>query len=261
MAIIGYGSPAVRTLPETCRLRQKRQGLTEGEAHFEIQGRLSDSLSLISQLPQIGDSHPFSTYVKMETRELVYVPQGIRSECRYAGASDEDLDKPVYSLVMGTEEQPIEVHPRFVSHIGGKPSDPSNGALFVDAAGNLTSNDLVGTFAGFSTMVQSGLSVVRNPFAGVESFLDATAISYRERYVTRTLPDDDQYLVGRVFNSLPGPAPRFGDRNWLYIGYQMDQRGSRFVAGLPVPTRRTVYEIVREWRLSGRGGWNTVIYS
>ncbi|WP_265593261.1 hypothetical protein [Verrucomicrobium sp. BvORR034] len=251
----------MRILPETCRLRQKRQGLTDGEAHFEIQGPLANASSLIAQLPRIGANHPFSSFVKMETRELVYIPNGIRAECRYCGASDEDLDQPVYSLVMGVEEQPIEVHPDFVSQIGGRPSSPLHGAMFVDASGNLTTNDLVGTFAGFGTMVATGpSSFAANPFAGIEAFLDVTAISYRERFVSRNLPSNDVNQVGKIFTALPGPAPGFGNRNWLYVGYQMDQRGSRFVAGVPQTTQRVVYDIVREWRLSGRGGWNPTIY-
>lgn len=261
----GFGAiGVVRTLPETCRTRQKRQGLTEGEAHFEVYGSLASAEALVALLPPIGSGHPISPYAIMERRELVYIPAGIRAECWYAGVSDEDLDQPVYSLMMGCEEQPIETHDRFQSHIAGKPSLPLNGAIFVDTSGNLTTSDLLGVFTGFAALRRTGpSSFEKNPYAGIEAFLDASSIVYRERFVTRQLPREDVAQVGHIWNApLPGPAPIFGGgRTWLYMGYNMEQRGGRWRAGSAITTQRVVYDITRDWRLSQRGGWNTTIYS
>jgi hypothetical protein len=262
MALKAYGTPAYRILPETCRLRQKRQGLTEGEAHFEITGPLGNAQSLINALPKLNSQHPFSTNVYMEQRELIMLPYGVRAECRYAGVSDEDLDRPVYSLVVGTEEQPIEVHPKFESHIAGKPSDPLNGAIFVNESGALTISDLFGTFAGFTAMVKTGpTTFIKNPFAGIESYLDVANITYRERYVTRDLPRDFDNNAGKIWvGPLPGPNPEFQNRTWLYMGYSMEQRGASLKRADPISRLQTVYDIARDWRLSMFGGWNNLIY-
>jgi hypothetical protein len=266
MALRGFGSIGkVRMLPETFTLKRKRQGLTLGEGTFEIYCSASPTPSTLAKatlnFPGIGSRHPYtSADVFMEEQELTFGPCGVRARCVYAGVSDEDLDSPVYDLVIGMEDQPIETHPDFQATIGGKPSHPLNGALFVDDGNKLTGNDFVGTFAGFTIMVQTGpTTYVNNPFAGIESYLDASAITWRESYVSRTLPSDD-YHLGLVYDNVPGPAIAFPGRNWLYMGYQMRERGLRFKTGGVITTQRTVFEITREWRLSGRRGWNTTIY-
>jgi hypothetical protein len=259
MAVKNYGSTNRRLLPETARWRRKRQGVTEAEATFEIFGPLSAMAAMIDAMPVPGQSHPYVGYAILETQEFIGLPNGLRCECRYAGADDADLNRPVYSLAVGDEEVPIETHPKFQTEIGGKPSAPLHGALFTDAGGALTADDAQGAFAGFSTMIKLGPgSFAVNPFAGITSFLDSNNIIYRERYCSRTLPRDGLNL-NTIYTGLPGPVPSFGDRNWLYMGYQWEQRGALSEFGVQTGPR-IVFDIVREWRLSGRGGWNFTIY-
>lgn len=236
-----------------CKLRDKRQGITEGEAAYEMICTPSESKKDL--FPRIGAAHPYSAVAVMESREFIFGPDRIRMEARYAGASEENLDQPVYDLVVGTEEVPIETHPNFVASIGGKPSAPLHGAQFVDASGALTTNDALGTFAGFLTVVGG----VVNPFAGVEAYLDASAITWRQRYVSRTPPSDLEN-VHRIV-SPPGPVPNFSGRNWLYVGCSAQQRGARSMQQANIGGNNIIYDITRDFRLSGRRGWNATIYA
>jgi hypothetical protein len=265
-----YGK--LRLLPDTFSLKRKRQGLTVGSGTYEVYFRAPPSAATMQEavalFPKIGSSHPFTASdVYLEEYELKFGPCGVQQICQYAGVDDGDFDQPVYDLAVGMEEEPIETHPFFVEKIGGKPSAPIHGAQFVDASGKITGNDFVGTFAGFTTMVPiagTPPTVDVNEWAGIESYLDAGSITYREQYMTRSLPDDAgfyDYAIGHVYNTLPGPNPSFKRRNWLYLGYTFRERGRRFSSGPTPDTRRAVYELTREWRLSGRRGWNKEIYN
>jgi hypothetical protein len=90
-----------------------------------------------------------------------------------------------------------------------------------------------------------------NPFANVDSYLEATA-TYT---ISKTFPyrgvDLSLSRIGKIASSTPfGALPSTGtdQRNWLYAGATMAQRGSSYT-----------YSI--KYLLSGPGGWNSEIYS
>lgn len=265
MAVRGYGSTMPRLLPETGILRKKRNGITEGEAKFECMAASRGVAGLQAAAALIDDidaEHPFAQRVYMERREMIYGPGWVTANCWYGGVLDEDLDQPVYDLQVGVDEQPIEVHRKFVSDIGGQPSSPLNGALFVDASGQLTTSNLAGTFGGFAAVVSTGPGTFgRNAYAGIEAYLEASSVSYRQSYCSRSLPlAADGNAVGFIATP-PGPVPFLGDRNWLYCGYTFRERGRRYGLGSALNLLHLCYEITREWKLSGLGGWNPTIYS
>jgi len=251
MAIKAFGSAAVRVMPETARLTVRRNGLTEGECSYECNGeQTAAGLALAAALP-IGSLHPYHTQVYLESRVLVYTPRGAIANCTYAGAEYEALDKPTYELIIGMEESPIEVHPNF-EVIAGAPSVPVNGAIFLDPeTGGISTDDATGVFDRFAPMLDA---TTKNPKGGIEAFLDPV-VTYRQSYVTFTLPSASGF--GDIDNDVPGPGFKgsLGLRTWLYVGFTYRRRGDTSSDG-----DRFVYEIQKEWKLSGRAGWDTDIY-
>lgn len=256
MSLRAYGAiNQLRYLPSSCKWRKKKHGIINGEA---VCGVVGEHVAAQSYLPAIGDEHPFNAKIYLEDMEITIVPEGVEAHCNYGGCDEADLRQPTYDFNAGEEDQPIEVHPRFQSAIGGTPASPLNGAMFTDTQGELTTNNNLGIFAGFRNVVSGSL----NPFSGVEAFIDISSIYYTESYVDRELPNDEQSW-GTIEYQIPGPARmidlRGGNRNWLYLGWSFKERGRRWNATPGVP-QFIVYEIFRRWRLSGPKGWNATIY-
>lgn len=254
MAIRALGPAlALRISPESPGLRETRTGLTEGEVIYEVSGEHSAALAVI---PKRWSVHPFSNYVWMESRDIQFMPWGVRAMCRYAGADPLALNIPVYNLVVGMEEAPIETHPLF-TNIGGTPSSPLNGAIFLDPETNLPGNDNARCFFDrFPTFLADGS---KNLKAGIESFLEPV-VSYREEYVTTSLPSLTGF--GKRTTTVPGPGlpGGLGKRDWLYLGYTYTRRGNQGGSG-PFAYASIIYEVTHEWRLSGRNGWDPDIYA
>lgn len=264
MALNLYGSTEVRLLPGTATARKKKVGLTEAEAVYEVMTATGD----YSDLPDIGDEHPHAEGCYLESRELTWEPGLVRARCVYAGAEDADLDRPIYELQIGVQEEPIETHPRFVANIGGTPSAPLNGAIFVDGNGAVTFSDDGGTFAGWWATYRAGNppagAVVSSTFRGIEAYLETSNVTYRQSYISKTLPPSTMALLDIVENgAMPGLARgmSFGTRNWLYMGAQIRERGRKALnSNSAWDEQNVIYEISRDWRLSAKGGWNSTIY-
>ena len=253
MAIQGFGNLySSNIVADSARLRRKPNGLQEGECTFECLGAPLHAGNVLRTKHPIGSMHPYSSSVWMESQEVVFMANGARLVCTYAGADFQFLDKPVYELIISMEEVPIETHPSF-EQIAGTPSDPDNGALFRDPeTGSLSTDNSTAVFDRFLPFVAGNV----NPKAGVEAYLDPVA-TYRESYVSYYLPTVGS--LGAVTNSVPGPGypgGSRGKRNWLYTGYTYRRRGDPAASG-----NRILYEVAREWRLSGRNGWDPDIYS
>jgi hypothetical protein len=186
----------------------------------------------------------------METRIITQTPHGMRADCRYAGAEAAQYNIPTYEMVISMQEQPIETHPRFVSHLAGTSAVPRNGAIFMDpSTGTVSTSNARGVFERFAPVLTGG---GKNPKGGLESFL-APTVTYRENYVSGGSPSSAGF--GRVTSSVPGFAGFSGGRNWLNMGFTYQRRGS------PSGGSNVVYEISNEWLLSGPGGWDSDIYS
>lgn len=199
----------------------------------------------MSRAPKIGSVHPYASYLYM-TKRTITLSKGVATIVgEYAGLEPNlgDQSGPVYELHIGVGEEPIQTHPDFVTKIGGKPSNPLNGARFIDpTTGDITKDDKLGVFDRFVAIVNGE----RNPFAPIESYLDASEITFREQYTSRARPSSLNG-VGEI-GTPPGAAPNPSrGRNWLYIGLTYSQHGR-------------VFSVTREWRLSARGGWNQTIY-
>jgi hypothetical protein len=214
-------------------------------------GNLTTVGYLLESSQPIGSPHPYKWHLYMESQQLSYLSTGARLICSYAGVSWEWLDKPTYELSIGMQESPIETHPNF-DDFAGKPSDPLNGALFINpATGQKTSSNTLGVFDSFLPFLPDG---DLNSKAGIEAYLDPT-VTYRESYVSTALPSANGF--GQIQNDVPGPGFRgsLGKRNWLYTGFTYRRRGNPQGVG-----NQLIYEVSKEWRLSGRAGWDDDIY-
>lgn len=259
MSLKAFGAVnQLRYLPSSCKWRKKKHGIINGEATC---GVIGEHVQAQNYLPAIGDEHPFNANIYLEDMEITIVPEGVIAQCTYGGCDEADLNRPTYEFNSGEEDQPIEVHPRFQSNIGGTPASPLNGAMFTDTTGALTTDNTAGIFAGFRNVLVDGGGPYLNPFSGVEAFVDISSNYYTESYVARELPDDET-TWGTIVTP-PGPASQIrlagANRNWLYLGYSFRERGRRWDDS-PSATQFIVYEIFRRWRLSGPKGWNATIY-
>lgn len=253
MAIKAFGSTYVaRVVADSARVRQKRNGLLEGECTFEVVGEQSAAGAYLAAVVYIGGLHPYNPLLYLETREIIYTPIGARAVCSYVGVEVEFLERPSYELIIGMEESPIEVHPNFET-LAGTPEAPANGAIFLDPESGLFSTDnATGLFDRFAPITSGG---DKNPLGGVEAFLDPV-VTYRESYVTRNLPSASGF--GMIDENVPGPGFKgsLGARNWLYVGFTYQRRGNSDPNNF-----RVLYEVQKEWKLSGRNGWNEDIYA
>lgn len=247
MAIKVFGSVSVRILADSARTRRKSNGLLEGECSFEAIGVQSSAGAVLRAAVRIGEAHPFNSAMWCEEQDITYTSKGAVLRATYAGAEYTSFDKPVYELVVGMQEAPIETHPEFES-FAGSPGSALNGALFIDPETGAPSGAPTALFDRFLPYDDGDL----NPKAGIESFLEPT-VTYRESFVRNYLPSASGF--GRVTNSVPGPGypGSEGGRDWLYMGFTYQRRGDPTGQGF-------VYEVSKEWRLSGRRGWDPDIY-
>lgn len=190
-------------------------------------------------MPVAGNSHPYAVHLLFERRRVQFTPGFWRVHCDYRGVLGNP--PPQYELNYGSGREPIETHPDFESTIAGKPSAPKNGAVFVDAQGNVTEDDDIGVFERFK---------IDNPdgppqFGGVDGYVDMNNITWTKTWVTNSMVTTG----GKVKVETPeGSAPSFDGRDWLYLGLS-----SSGVRGGSARHRKV-------WRLSAPGGWNKLIY-
>lgn len=138
------------------------------------------------------------------------------------------LPEPTYELTLDTSEDPIATHQQFVEQLGGTADAPLNDAIF---------DEQTGAFVDFAAT---------SDLAGVRSFLQGGATWTETAFsITRPVNLGD---VGRISNPAGNPPTTIGgSRNWLLLGAGYTRRGF-------------IFQSRRVWKLSGRGGWNPLIY-
>lgn len=218
-----------------------------GDLHTDIYGLETctavfkcpmDNFSLV---PPMFAFHPIFTYLNMERRRVSITPGFLVITGEFAGIPG-GTTTPIYEISIGLADEPIVTHPKFTNYIGGRPSAPLHGAIFLDQEGEITSDDSLGQFAYFQH-TQGG---IQNEFAGIDSYLAADQVVWREKYYSTQRPVITQQ-VGYIMQP-SGPVPSVAGPNWLFTGCTYEQRG-------------LVYFVCNEWRNSGRRGWNNLIYS
>jgi len=203
------------------------------------------------QLPRRGSPHPVWGYITMNSREISIDGPFAVARCDYEGISSEEMDKPEYELIIGVESQPIETHPNFDTKLAGTPTNRLNGSMWrkindeSDVYGPHTGNPPSNAnyqFWKFSNLIGGR----KNPFAGIENYLDACSVVWRKTVMQRE--SVIELLKAGKIDRPEGPVPKLpGGRNWLNMGTSQKKRG-------------VSYQHTTEWKASSHGGWNSAIY-
>lgn len=180
-----------------------------------------------------GSAHPLWSYLDCDKISISQTEHGWEAEASFFGVTG--IPSPIYEIDFSMSEEPIETHKEFATKLAGTPANKLHGARF----------EPDGNFAGFVTF-PAGREAERDIWQGIRSFLNPGAV-WRKNYVTKSRPGDIGDL-GRI--DVPeGDPPTLGNsQNWLYTGLTWEQRG-------------LTYQVKKEWRASGRRGWNTDIYT
>ena len=244
-----------------------------GELVTDTKGLVTGRLSFKGKpgawatMPRVGSLHPLAVFCAMEKRTVKFEKGWWAVTGEYAGTqnvdsfSDDSSDSsdsssssgadddgsweydapPEYSLNPGTGTERIELHPDFVTTFGGTPASPLNGAIFLDANGNETSDNTRGLFERFRIMN----GAVKNPFAGLEEYLTISGTTWTKSWTTSSRPGDTS---AGIVKTPPGNPPSFGsNHNWLEMPASYSKRGR-------------AYACQQVWLLSGPAGWNATLY-
>lgn len=214
---------------------------------FETDRYGVDTIELIVKIPDsqfpssmLRDFAPHPQFPQM----LLTKRSGSRSEPGWwtVGYSFEgymfQLPDPVYELNASLSQEPIQTHEDWTT-IAGTPSAPLNGAIFVDPDTGWRSEKSNAVWKEFSN--EGGA----NPKAGIDSYLEPGA-EWRETRFESSRPTSLR-SVGTI-DSPAGDAPSLSGRDWLVWSESYVRRGG-------------VYQVATTWKLSGRNGWDSDIYS
>jgi len=205
-------------------------------------GTLEGSLTFVGEdidsFPKIGDSYPKKDKLECYNKTITYgAGDLITCTCSYFGI-DVAKTSPVVSYDGGTNNDPIETHPKFgetdSKGLAGTAASPKNGAEF-DSETN--------AFIGFTGDDAGDL-------LGVQYYL-TPANNVSVTYWTTTKPNLNQRMsivskpslgAGRTFLKPPNV------KNYLLVD-------------MPYRIQGSLYQVTEQYIGSAKGGWNKIIYS
>ncbi len=233
-----YGTSGL-ILKSASEVAVDKMGLWTGTCTFSLPPGRYDLV------PAPNSWHPLLDFMWAERSRITMSPGLWRAVVEYAGV--DILPPPVYELNPGVGTEPIETHPDFCTTLAGKPSAPLNGARWIDPkTGIETKCNTPGKFEfeKFSGFLANG---DRNPFAGTTGFLEANQTTWQKSWTTKAMPDPGHAMQRIVLP--PGNPPDYGGTyEWLEYPVQFSRRGN-------------AYTNQQRWLLSGRRGWNQLIYT
>lgn len=237
-------------------------------------------------LPQKGDKHPRDERLFLYRKEVTKVVAGmIEARLEFAGIEQTDRTETRLSISSSSSTDPIETHPNFTTKIGGKPSAPLNGAVFLDPATNLpTTADSVGVFSEFSSLAETNTTgdpageaeeteIRQNKFAGVKSFYNP-GISLKGEFFCKDLSIAGSVLESIGKTSVSGswngveliPAwgmqaisPALSASGYEFYNGQVLQR-NLLLNSAGIEQFGTIYKVSFEITMSGGRGWLEEIY-
>jgi hypothetical protein len=189
----------------------------------------------ISDFPAIDDDHPEDVRLQCYNRTLTYGNNNlVTCACSYFGIAvegDTKKTEPVISYDAGTNQEPIETHPRW-NLVGGTPGAPKNGAQY---------DEDTGQFLGFQGDDAGDL-------LGVQYYLTPSA-NFSMTYWTTGQPDLERRLkivkdpeIGKkLFPRIPTV------KNFLMVDMPYRKIGN-------------LYQVTEQYMGSGERGWNEEIY-
>jgi hypothetical protein len=242
-------------------------------------------------------NHPDFPWLQRTTATISRQEAGLgKVKIDFAGIPPNTNDKK-YRVSGATSTEPIEAHQLFVSDIGGivnladgvpnsmgiypNPQNvvlmPNQTALLIGTAVNGEKNgalfNLDGSFKGFQTVIQypsttqpvnlntsnlgsvysGALPTTLNQFAGIKSYL-LGGITYEEVWTRgSTIGSPDDLAALGYIDTPPDPLgilPVVDGCNWLLGSGELDTQNTGYGS-----------KLTRKWRLSGRRGWNAIIYT
>jgi hypothetical protein len=155
---------------------------------------------------------------------------------KYVGLpSNNDVSPPNEETNCSASQVPIDVHPKFVSDIGGKKGSPKHNAQFDDK----------NKFTNFPVTESDNTTL--NIYAGVQVYYEARTTFTRNFISTEKINDYSD--VGKIASPKPTGAPQIGAKgNYLLMNRVQNRQGG-------------IYRITETFAGSGDNGWDPVIYS
>jgi hypothetical protein len=218
-------------------------------------------LSEVSRLsPGVGAPCPASgwAFAKLKTKSVSNEKAGIaKVTCQFAGLTNEydEEESPelgTSSLSVTTQEEAIMSHKRYKDL-----SDVEKETILRIAAGDFKLKPgFASTYINVSDHEDGKTYPLESDAAfelagylrkGVESYLAAGTI-YSISYKADSFPNASLNKVSKIDAPQGAPAVNAG-YNWLYIGANINKDG------------KGIYNVEKQWRLSGPGGWDSVLYS
>jgi len=199
--------------------------------------------------------HPDFPFLKREDATIERMEAGwAKVSVTFKGIDPNTEDGPTYSMRGSTGSEPIETHPDFAT-FAGKWFDATtwvNGAEFVKKG-----DKDQGKFLGFRALEEGaggGDAPAFNPKGGIRSYLEGGLLFKETELFSKEKAGQaqraDMALLG--FIDVPPEVETFVDleeeRTWLLITCSIEEVGD----GL---------KVTREWRCSGRNGWDPDLYS
>ncbi len=231
MSTTRYGSLSSGRLERqpSSELLYSDNGLVEGQIIYAL-----DSADWAYATALLGSAHEDDSNVWLYRLRRAKNNLGITLaifDC--IGVSKDPTDR-IVSYPASVNTDPIETHPKFVSHLAGTGTAPLNGAKWLDdGEGGYT-------FEGFmNDDAPAELRGVRSYFTG--------AVVARATYFSRTPPAFRP--ICKIVTSLPNIPDIAGVKNWLYLPPSSEQIAN-----------------VRLWRVSEEflgslpAGWSQKIY-
>jgi len=187
-----------------------------------------DKDKALSNPPKVGDPHPHDRRARIINYTLVGAALQYEYQVQYFGLAA-NPSRPIYTYHTSLSEEPIETHPDF-STFGGTAASPATGAVF----------DEDGLFSGFNDEAANNLT-------GVRGFLTGQPSIRRTFYTTSVFTGLDDITKTRSLAS--GVVPGVSEsQDVLKVDWSSDPIGLNY------------YRVTEEYLLSGREGWNDIIY-
>ena len=205
-------------------------------------GTLEGSLTFvgeeIDEFPKIGDSYPTKDKLECYNKTITYgAGDLITCTCSYFGI-DVSKTSPVVSYDGGTNNDPIETHPKFGetddNGLAGTAASPKNGAEF-----DSETNAFIG-FTGDDAGDLLGVQYYLTPANNVSvTYWTTIKPNLNKRMSIISKP---QLGDGRTFLKPPNV------KNYLLVD-------------MPYRIQGSLYQVTEQYMGSAKGGWNKTIYS
>ncbi|EIQ01045.1 hypothetical protein OpiT1DRAFT_05609 [Opitutaceae bacterium TAV1] len=224
-------------------LQTDRYGLSSATAEWWYYGnRPENQIDIFAQ-------HPRWSFLNLDRRTIRH--QGAYWLILGSFYGVDGSPDPLYQLDMSASQEPVETHPDFKTF-----GRSTNGAEFDETDNSFrgftrrpkpteAEYKTLDTPAKWDTWLASH-PATNEIWIGVRDYLTPGAI-WRKTWVTKHKPSLNEFNRIGCIDSPPGGPPTPSGRNWLYMSLTWDQKGK-------------TYTCRQEWKLSGRRGWNEVLY-